>query len=84
MKEQCPLTMENVEKDTPLHLAAGNGHLELVKFLVVELKCDPNATGYEDWTPLHFAAFYCHFNVLKYLIEECNCDASAETLLHST
>ncbi len=40
---------------TPLHYAALNGHLEVVKFLIEDMKCDPHATNNLGSVPLHLA-----------------------------
>jgi len=41
--------------DTALHLAAANGHVEVVKMLVAK-GADVNRTNVEDCTPAHRAA----------------------------
>ena len=43
-------------KMSPILLAAHHGHLQVVKFFVSELNCDPNTPGWEGRTPLHAAA----------------------------
>ena len=38
--------------NTPLHYAAYNGHLEVVKYFIIELLCDPMDRNKYDYTPL--------------------------------
>ena len=47
----------------PLHYAAINGHLEVVKYFIVELHCDPMDKNSDDLTPLHFACGDGHLNI---------------------
>ena len=57
-----------------LHLAAGGGHGEIVKYLVPKFgdrKFDLDNAGN---TCLHHAAREGHLAVVKYLIEECGFD----------
>ena len=68
----------------PIHLAAEGGHLKVVKYLVNELKCDPNSTadnsalpGYTS-KPIHCAAKNGRLSVVRYLVEEENCDPSSK------
>jgi ankyrin repeat protein/serine/threonine protein kinase len=60
--------------DTTLHLAALHGHMQIVKYLIVNgyrvIECENN---YKH-TPLHRAAKGGNLEVVKYLIEEKNCD----------
>ncbi|CAI8036383.1 Ankyrin-1, partial [Geodia barretti] len=60
--------------DTALHLAALHGHLQIVKYLVVNgyrvIECENN---YKH-TPLHRAAKGGNLEVVKYLIEEKKCN----------
>lgn len=51
--------------ESPLMLAALNGHLELVQKLV-ERGADINKTG---WTPLHYAATNGHLDIMSLLLE---------------
>ena len=50
----------------PIHRAAQNGHLEVVKTLA-NFTENPNATNYEGLTPIHLAAMNGHTEVVKYL-----------------
>lgn len=61
---------------TPLILAAENGHLNLVKMLVEELKCNVEPVRYEvvgkiawrEMTPLAYAASEGHTDIVRYLL----------------
>ncbi len=52
---------------TSLHLAAQNGHLESVKFLV-QNGAEKEARQKNDWTPLHLAAQNGHLETVKFLV----------------
>jgi ankyrin repeat protein len=54
--------------DTPLHWAAGNGKLELMKYLVEEKGADAKAANNGGNTPLHRAASNGKLDVVKYLV----------------
>jgi len=55
---------------TPFHLAARNGHLSVVEYLVNQ-RADVNArASLYNVTPLHLAAYNGHLNVLEYLINQ--------------
>ncbi|MCA7010841.1 ankyrin repeat domain-containing protein [Wolbachia endosymbiont of Tribolium confusum] len=54
---------------TPLHFAAENSHVDIVK-LLIEKGADVNAAGQDGRTPLHFAAENSHVDVVKLLIEK--------------
>ena len=58
---------------TPLHLAAMEGHIEIVKFLTVEKNCDPISETIKEITVLHGAALRGHLEIVKFLIEELKC-----------
>ncbi len=62
---------------TPLHLAAANGHLELVRTLLGH-SGDVNAAATEDnSTPLHEASKGGHVDIVRLLIQD-GADASAD------
>ena len=54
---------------TPLHIASGNGHIEVVSKLIEE-KADVNAKGIFDITPLHFAIFKGKLKSVEKLIDK--------------
>jgi ankyrin repeat protein len=58
---------KNTDEWTPLHLAAQNGHLNVVKFLV-EQQAEMNMKNTNGSTPLHLAAQNGHLNVVKFLV----------------
>ena len=60
----------------PLHYAASNGHLEVVKYLIVELHCDPMDKNESGNTPLHYACSHGHLIIAQYLIREGHCNPS--------
>ena len=65
---------ENDHKDTPIHLAAFHGHLQIVKYLIEEGYCQSECrNGYKN-TPLHRAARQGKLNIVQYLIENQYCD----------
>ncbi|CAN3356717.1 ankyrin repeat-containing protein Yar1p [Diutina catenulata] len=64
---------------TPVHMAAGNGHLEVVEYLLSllspeEAKKLVKQTNDSGNTPLHWAAFAGHLPVVKALIEKYGAD----------
>lgn len=62
-------------KQTPLHMAAKEGHLAVVKYLVQEQSQRVDYTrDNERRSPLHFAAMRGHKDLCKYLMEECESD----------
>ena len=89
--EKCgSLNRECVDKEsiTPLHLAAGNGHFDTVKYLCTN-RCscsDPSKTDISNRTPLHYAAHggysECKLEVVKFLVEECNLDVMCKDSAH--
>ena len=73
---------------TPLHSACYNGHLDVIRYLVTECKCDPMCKSNNGSTPLHSACYNGHLDVIRYLVTECKCDPmcksnNGSTPLHS-
>ncbi|CAK7213781.1 ankyrin repeat-containing protein [Sporothrix bragantina] len=65
-------------KNTPLHMAAGNGHEAIVRLIVTQIKDAPkparqaflDATNAFGNTALHWAAMNGHLSVVKLLVDE--------------
>lgn len=81
------LTLKDPYSDaTPLHMAAANGHVELLKFLIQSLPEDAgvrkdavNAQNNSGNTPLHWATLTGSFDCVK-----CLCEAGADPLLKNS
>ena len=56
------------------NIACLGGQLNVVKYLVTEMKCNPKSPGYKGRTPLHQACGSGHMDIIKYLITEHGCD----------
>jgi ankyrin repeat protein len=73
---------------TPLHVAAGNGNLEILKILFQAKDAHVDVIGNNLSTPLHCAAGGGHLDVIKYLMDKgANIDAQTchgYTALHFT
>lgn len=78
-----PTIKDNITLSTPVHMAAGNGHLETLAFLLslvdhdtaVALANTPNETGN---TPLHWACYGGHLKTVKFLVENHGADVYAK------
>ena len=65
-----------VDRYSPLHAAANQGHLQVVDYLVGTAHANVHATEkYEESTPLHEACQRGHLAVAKYLVEQAHADA---------
>lgn len=53
---------------TPIHLAAKNGHVDLIKALK-DAGADVSAQTEDGWTPMHLAAENGHVDVIKALTD---------------
>ena len=60
------------KKNTPLHMAARNDHIEIVKFLTIEMHCDPTSRNADNDTAL--AIMNGHSDVVQFFISDQNCD----------
>ena len=81
-------TSRNADNDTALHLAVECGHLNIVKFFISNLNCNPNIPeGRCGGTPLHRAAEFGHLHTVKYLTDKQGCNPSClhgRLEIHST
>ena len=65
---------------TPLHLAARNGHTEVVTFLV-KAGADVDAEDQNGMTALHRAVAYDHIPAAKELLGKANVNARDQVLV---
>ena len=66
---------KNSDGYSPLHSACYRGHVNVVKCLITQFKCDPVCKDNSEYTPLHLACLEDrNLDVVRYLIEECKCD----------
>ena len=75
----CAANCKDEHGHIPLHYAASNGHVEVVKYFIVELHCDPMDKNQYGETPLHFACTNGQLNIAQYLIREEHCNPSCES-----
>lgn len=64
----APVTQENAEGETPLHIASRNGYVAGVEALVRYVK-DINAPTSHEWTALQLAARYGHEEVIVIFLQ---------------
>ncbi len=95
-KLQCLLLLINIRADkeardnagwTPLHHAANNGHLDIVKELLKEPGTARNIPDNNGFTPLHLACKYGHMDVVKFLViayPDVGADVNAQTVAGNT
>ena len=61
------------ERVTPLHMAAQEGHLEVVQYLTLEQHCDPLCVAKNNNTPFHAAAYFGHLQLVRFFVEVLHC-----------
>ena len=66
----CDPQIGSSDSQTPLHYAALNGHLDIVKSLISQYNCNPRCSTNKGATPLHFA---CEKSP-KYVINQSKCN----------
>ena len=57
----------NIHNNTALHCAVLNGHIQVVKFLIEELKLPWDILGQHNTTSLQMAIIRRHPNIVQYL-----------------
>ena len=69
-------SIQNISKDTPLHLLAANRTAAVVTSEILTLiECDsPNLQDKSGNTPLHLACQHGHCELAEHLITKCKCD----------
>ncbi|KAL1129233.1 hypothetical protein AAG570_013762 [Ranatra chinensis] len=65
------------QKATPLHIAAANGYLRVVEFLL-DNHVSTDVRDNDDWQPVHAAACWGHLEVLELLVQN-GADLNAKT-----
>ena len=63
---------------TPLHYAASNNHLEVVKYFLNEQHCDPMTRDNDGNTPLHLACDNRQIQIVQYLLSTGKVDPMAK------
>ena len=71
---KCNPKSQGYKGRTPLHHASGNGHMDIIKYLITYQGCDPAVPDNDGDMPIHFACLGGQLNVLKYLIIQMKCN----------
>ncbi|XP_058770243.1 protein VAPYRIN-LIKE-like [Vicia villosa] len=66
--DELDVNSVNSESKTPTHMAAMEGHVSVIEFLV-SVGANPNAVDSKNWTPLHHAASRNHYKAVEFLLE---------------
>ena len=69
--QEIPL---NEDGDCLLLIACQWGDVDIVKYLIVDQRCNPNITNSSKYTPLHTASKHGNLDVIKVLINREACD----------
>ena len=85
IKQGCDPKQRNTYGNTPLHIAASNGHLSTVKYFGKILNCDlSNTINNRSQNCLHIACIRGRINIVQYLVEECSVDINKQDKEGST
>ena len=82
---KCEVDVKDSRGCTPLHYACFNGHIDLVKYLILTLKCNPNVRDNDGKTPLHMACSFIFSDssharkIVEFLTMEGGSDCNAVT-----
>ncbi|XP_019860233.1 PREDICTED: ankyrin-3-like, partial [Amphimedon queenslandica] len=69
ISKKCNLSATDGGGSGAVHISVERGHLNVLKYLIDNYYCNPNATNHQDRTPLHFAVAAKQFEILEYLLE---------------
>ena len=67
-KYKCDNNCKDSNGCTPLHYAAINNHLEVVRYFINEQHCDPMTRDNDGDTPLHNACIYDNPQIAQFLL----------------
>jgi len=71
------LETRDLQNATPLHIAAANGYMRVVEFLL-DNHVSTDVKDIDDWQPVHAAACWGHLEVLELLVQN-GADLNAKT-----
>ena len=74
----CDPLHPDEDNETPLHIAAANGRLEVVSYFSITQDCNLLIKSKYNNTPLHDASFNGHLEVVRFLIEDMKCDPNCK------
>ena len=75
-KYKCDTNCKDIYGRIPVHYAASNNHLKVVRYFIIEQHCDPMARDNDGNTPLHYACRNEYLIITQYLISEAHCNPS--------
>ena len=67
--KHCDPLCIDYNQNTPLHIAALSGNIQIVRFFIEELKCSPDLTGQQNMTALEMATAEGRAEVAMYLTQ---------------
>ena len=74
LKSGAKISTQQHDLSTPVHLAAAQGAIEIVKLMFrmqpLEKRISLNCTDIQKMTPLHCAAMFDHPEIVEYLVKE--------------
>ena len=62
------------DNDSALHVAAYEGRLKILKYLIEEEGCNPSVTNFDGATLLHIVAQAKYLSIVEYLVDEVQMD----------
>ncbi|KAI6652094.1 Ankyrin and armadillo repeat-containing protein-like [Oopsacas minuta] len=63
-----PNEFNSIERTSPLSIAAGSGHIDIVASLITH-GADATHVDYKGWIPLHYAAYNNYQYIVRYLVQ---------------